>query len=222
LRSRKTDSGRHRFEAGALRERIAQLESTVQKAQVTTEIEVNHSREALHTDWPLSRGNSRGKNRRYSSFRLQSGKLKNKLGTQVQDLHAQLAAKTDLVENRTAELQSAQSEIGALRQHIQQLDLPVPRRRLRRAKRHESETLQAELGSLRMAFEQKHLTLQQNHAATQELEQRLNVQLRDLESRWQRSKDCLKLAAKRWRTQRKDKRSTGANHPSRTGQQTNR
>jgi len=48
--------------------------------------------------------------------------------------------------------------------------------------------LQAELVALRTAFEEKELSLRQNHAATRELEERLNTQLRDLQNEWQRSK----------------------------------
>jgi chromosome segregation ATPase len=181
LEDRKTDLAATRFEAGALRERIAQLESTVQKAQVTTEIEVNHSREALHTELAALKGQLEGKESALQLLQASVREVEDKLGTQVQDLHAQLAAKTDLVENRTAELQSAQSEIGA--QHIQQLDLSSAQTEASASEATRiRETLQAELGSLRMAFEQKDLTLQQNHAATTEIEQRLNVQLRDLES----------------------------------------
>jgi len=42
--------------------------------------------------------------------------------------------------------------------------------------------LQAELVALRTAFEEKELSLRQNHAATRELEERLNTQLRDLQN----------------------------------------
>ena len=123
LEDRKTDLDTTRFEAGALRERIAQLESTVQKAQVTAEIEVNRSQEALHTELAALKGQLERKESALQALQTSVKEVEDKLGTQVRDLHAQLAAKTGLLENRTAELQSAQSEIGALRQHIQQLDL---------------------------------------------------------------------------------------------------
>ena len=165
LEDRKTDLDATRFEAGALRERIAQLESTVQKAQVTTEIEVNRSQEALHTELAALKGQLERKESALQALQTSVKEVEDKLGTQVRDLHAQLAAKTDLLENRTAELQSAQSEIGALRQHIQQLDLS---RAQTEAAASEAtrirETLQAELVALRTAVEQKDVSLQQNQS----------------------------------------------------------
>ena len=56
LEDRKTDLDASRFEAGALRERIVQLESAIQKAQTSTEIEVNRTQEALHTELAALKG----------------------------------------------------------------------------------------------------------------------------------------------------------------------
>ena len=183
LEDRKTDLDATRFEAGALRERIAQLESTVRKAQVTAEIEVNRSQEALHTELAALKGQLDGKNRRCRRFKLQSKKLKINWAHKSGICTPNSRQKLGLLENRTAELQSAQSEIGALRQHIQQLDL---RRAQTEAAASEAtrirETLQAELVALRTAVEQKDVSLQQNQAATRELEERLTEKLHDLQS----------------------------------------
>ncbi len=182
LEDRKTDLDATRFEAGALRERIAELESAIQKAQASTEIEVNRSQEALHAELAALKGQLERKESALQMLQTSLREAEDRLGIQVRDLHAQLAAKTDLVENRTAELQSAQSEIEALRQHIQQLDLS---RAQTEAVASEAtrirETLQTELVALRAAVEQKDLSLQQNQAATREVEERLNAQLHDLQ-----------------------------------------
>jgi chromosome segregation ATPase len=179
LEARETDLGT----TDALRQRIAQLESTIQKAQLTTEIEAARARETWQAELTALKGELERKESPLPVVQRSLDEVEGTLGTEIQDLRGQLAAKVELLEHRTAELQNARTQIALLQQRIQQLELTGAQTeeaasegtRIRK-------TLQAELVALRTAFEQKDLALQQNHTAAAELERRLNSQLRGLQS----------------------------------------
>src|SRR5262249_35835537 len=93
-----------------------------------------------------------------------------------------LDSKVELLKNRTDELQNTQRETALLRQHMQQFALTGAKTEAASSEAIRiRETLQAELTSLRTAYEQKELSLQQNQTATRELERGLNAQLHDLQ-----------------------------------------
>src|SRR5258705_4019234 len=94
-----------------------------------------------------------------------------------------IAAKAELLKNLTNELQNAQRETDLLRQHMQQFAITGAQTEAAASEAiRMRETWQAELASLRTAFEQKDVLLQQNQTATKELEERLRAQLHDLQN----------------------------------------
>ena len=181
--ARKKELDAAALDAAALRERIAHLESTVQNAQTTTAIEFERTRAAFQAELADSKGQLERKESALQSLQTSSKEVEDKLLAEIEDLRTQLAAKAELLEKRTAELQNTRSETTGLRQRIQQLELANTQTA---ATANEAtqirETLQAELVALRAAFEQKELSLRQNHAATKELEEHLNAQLGDLQN----------------------------------------
>jgi chromosome segregation ATPase len=181
LEARETDLGT--TDAQALRQRIAQLESTVQKTQLTTEIEAARARERWQAELAALKGELERTESPLSVIQTSLDEVEGTLGAEIQDLRSQLAAKVELLEHRTAELQNARTQIALLQQRIQQLELTGAQTEeaVSEATRIRK-TLQAELVALRTAFEQKDLTLQQTHTAATELERRLNLQLRGLQS----------------------------------------
>ena len=154
----------------------------VQKAYASIEIEVARARETWQEELSALEGQLE---RKESSLRLlqASGKeVEGKLCSEIQDLRSQLAAKAELLKNRTDELENAQRETTLLRRHMQQFALTGAQTEAAASEAiRNRETLQAELASLRTAFEQKDVSLQQNQRATRELEERLSGQLRDLQ-----------------------------------------
>ena len=182
LQVRQTELDFARSDAHALHQRIAQSESTLQKAYASIEIEVARARETWQEELSALEGQLE---RKESSLRLlqASGKeVEGKLCSEIQDLRSQLAAKAELLKNRTDELENAQRETTLLRRHMQQFALTGAQTEAAASEAiRNRETLQAELASLRTAFEQKDVSLQQNQRATRELEERLSGQLRDLQ-----------------------------------------
>ena len=182
LEARETDVG-ITDAAQVLRQRIAQLESAIQKAQLTTEIETARARETWQAELAALKGEIERKESPPRVVRASANEVAGTMRAEIQDLRSQLAAKLELLEHRTAELQNARTQITLLQQRIQQLELTAAQTeeaasegtRIRK-------TLQGELVALRAAFEQKDLALQQDHTARKELEQHLNVQLRGLQS----------------------------------------
>jgi chromosome segregation ATPase len=179
LEARETDLGT----TDALRQRIAQLESTIQKAQLTTEIEAARARETWQAELAAVKGELERKESPLPVVQPSLDEVEGTLGAEILDLRSQLATKVELLEHRTAELQNARTQIALLQQRVQQLELTGAQTeeatsegtRIRK-------TLQAEVVALRTAFEQKDLALRRNHTAAAELERRLNLQLRGLQS----------------------------------------
>ena len=182
LQVRQTELDFARSDARSLHQRIAQSESTVQKAYASIEIEIARARETWQEELSALEGQLE---RKESSLRLlqASGKeVEGKLCSEIQDLRSQLTAKAELLKNRTDELEKAQRETTLLRRHMQQFALTGAQTEAAASEAiRNRETLQAELASLRTAFEQKDLSLQQNQRATRELEEHLSGQLRDLQ-----------------------------------------
>jgi chromosome segregation ATPase len=183
LQVRQTELDFARSDAHVLQQRIAQSESTVQKAYASIEIEVARARETWQEELSALEGQLERKESALQLLQASVKEVEGKLRADIQDLRSQLAAKAELLKSRTDELQNAQRETALLRRHMQQFALTGAQTEAAASEAIRiRETLQAELVSVRTAFEQKDLALKQNHAATTELEQRLNVQLRDLES----------------------------------------
>ena len=183
LADRKTELDLARSDADALRRRIAQLESSVQKAQLTSASEIARNREALETELAALTTKLERKESALETLEASVKEVEDQLRAQIRDLHGQLGAKAELLENRTAELQSARSEATALRQNVEALELTVAQTQAAASAATEiRETLQSELATLRTALEQKDLSLQQNYTATSELEDRLNGQLGELQN----------------------------------------
>ena len=183
LQVRQTELEFAKSDAHVLRQRIAQSESTVQKVHASIEIEVARARETWQEELSALEGQLERRESELQLLRASVKEVEGKLRVEIQDLGAQLAAKADLLKNRTDELQTAQRETALLRQQMQQFALTGAQTEAAASEAIRiREALQAELGSLRMAFEQKDLALQQNHAATKASEERLNAQLSDLQS----------------------------------------
>ena len=181
--ARKTELDVAVLDAAALRERITHLEATIQNAQATTEIEVARTREALQTKLADSKRELERKESALQRLQTSSKEVEDKLRAEIQDLRTQLAAKADLLEKRTAELQNTRTETAELRQRLQQLELANTQTAATASEATQiRETLQAELVALRTAFEEKELSLRRSHAATRESEERLDTQLRDLQN----------------------------------------
>ena len=109
--------------------------------------------------------------------------LEDNLHARVRELEAIVSEQSQLLHNRTAELENTQSEAVALRQRVEALELTVAQTQAAASAATEiRETLQSELVTLRTALEQKDLSLQQNYTATRELEDRLNTQLGELQN----------------------------------------
>jgi chromosome segregation ATPase len=183
LQVRQTELEFAKSDAHVLRQRIAQSESTVQKVHASIEIEVARARETWQEELSALEGQLEKRESELQLLQASVKEVEGKLRVKIQDLGAQLAAKADLLKNRTDELQTAQRETALLRQQMQQFALTGAQTEAAASEAIRiREALQAELGSLWMAFEQKDLALQQNHAATKALEERLNAQLSDLQS----------------------------------------
>jgi chromosome segregation ATPase len=181
--ARTTELDAARSDTKALRERILQLESTVKPAPSTAQIEVARDREALQTELAAL---NRELERKESALQVLQNSVKeveDKLRSQIQDLRTQLDARAEILAERENELQNARTETANLCQHIQELELTnlEAKANVSEATRAR-EILQAELVSLRTAFEQKDLSLQKSHAAARELEEHLAAQLRDLQN----------------------------------------
>jgi chromosome segregation ATPase len=179
-------------DAQGLRQRIAQLESAIQKAQLTTEIETARARETWQAELAALKGEFERKESPPQVVRASANEVAVTLRAEIQDLRSQLAAKLELLEHRTAELQNARTQIALQQQRIQQLELTGAQTeeaasegtRIRK-------TLQAELVALQAALGQRDLALQKNHTAATELERRLNVQLRGLQSQLAEKQELL-------------------------------
>jgi chromosome segregation ATPase len=181
--ARTTELDAARSDTKALRERILQLESTVKPAPSTAQIEVARDREALQTELAAL---NRELERKESALQVLQNSVKeveDKLRSQIQDLRTQLDARAEILAERENELQNARTETANLCQHIQELELTnlEAKANVSEATRAR-EILQAELVSLRTAFEQKDLSLQKSHAAARELEEHLAAQLCDLQN----------------------------------------
>src|SRR5262245_20018592 len=183
LQVRQTELDFARSDAQVLQQRIAQSESTVQKAYASIEIEVARARETWQEELSTL---ERQLERKESTLQLLQASIKEveaKLRAEIQDLRSQLTSKAELLKNRTNELQNAQRETALLRQHMQHFALTGAQTEAAASEAIKiRETLQAELTSLRAAFEQKDISLQQNQTATKELEKRLSEQLHDLQT----------------------------------------
>jgi chromosome segregation ATPase len=183
LQVRQTELDFARADAHVLQQRIAQSESTVQKAYASIEIEVARARETWQEE--LSALEEQLESKESALQRLQASvkEVEGNLRAENQDLRSQLASKVELLKNRTDELQNAQRETALLRQHMQQFALTGAKTEAAASEAIRiRETLQAELTSLRTAYEQKDISFQQSQATTRELEERLTAQLHDLEN----------------------------------------
>ena len=109
--------------------------------------------------------------------------LEDSLRARLQELEATASEKAQLLENRTTELQNAQSETALLRQRIQQLELTGAQTE---AAKNEAEwmrqALQAELGNVHIVLEQKDASLAQQKMEFSESHERLHTQLSNLQS----------------------------------------
>ena len=182
LQVRQTELDFARSDAHVLQQRIAQSESTVQKAYASIEIEVARARETWQEELSTLEGQLERKESALQLLQASVKEVEGKLRVEIQDLHSQLAAKAELLKNRTDELQNAQRETALLRRHMQQFALTGAQTEAAASEAiRMRETLQAELASLRTAFEQKDVSLQQNQTATRELEERLSAHLHDLQ-----------------------------------------
>jgi chromosome segregation ATPase len=196
LEARETDFGT--TTAQGLRQRIAQLESTVQKAQLTTEFESARARERWQAELEALKTELERKESLPEIVPASVNEVAGTLGAEIQDLRSQLAAKLELLEHRSAELQNARTQITLLQQRIQQLELTgVQTEEAASEGTRIRKTLQAELIRLRAAFEQKDLALQQNHTAATELERRLNVQLRGLQNQLAEKQELLETRSQK-------------------------
>ena len=205
LQVRQTELDFARSDAHVLQQRIAQSESTVQKAYASIEIEVARARETWQEELSALEGQLERKESALQLLQASVKEVEGKLRAEILDLRSQLAAKAELLKNRTDELQNAQRETALLRRHMQQFALTGAQTETAASEAIRiRETLQAELASLRTAFEQKDVSLQQNQTATRELEERLSAQLHDLQNQLTekqglldaRSQEISELAAK--------------------------
>ena len=109
--------------------------------------------------------------------------LEDSLRVRLQELEATASEKAQLLENRTTELESAQSETALLRERIQQLELTGAQTE---AAKNEAEwmrqALQAELGNVHIVLEQKDATLAQQKTEFSESSERLHTQLSNLQN----------------------------------------
>src|SRR5215510_8735589 len=183
LQVRQTELDFARADAQALKQRIAQSESTVQKAYASIEIEVARARETWQEELSALEGQLEKKESTLQLLQASIKEVEGKLRVEIHDLRSQLTSKAELLKNRTNELQNAQRETVLLRQHMQQFALTGAQSEAAASEAIRiRETLEAELNSLRAAFDEKDLLLQQNQTATRELEKRLNEQLHDLQT----------------------------------------
>jgi len=182
LQVRQTELDFARSDAQVLQQRIAQSESTTQKAYASIEIEVARARATWQEALSALEGQLERKETAHQLLQTSVKEIEAKLRAEIQDLRSQLAAKAELLKGRTEELQNAQRETALLRRHMQQFALTGAQTEAAASEAIKTrDALQAEMVSLRTALEQKDLALKQAHAATTELEQRLIVQLQDLE-----------------------------------------
>ena len=182
LQVRQTELDFARSDAQMLQQRIAQSESTTQKAYASIEIEVARARATWQEALSALEGQLERKETAHQLFQTSVKEIEAKLRAEIQDLRSQLAAKAELLKGRTEELQNAQRETALLRRHMQQFALTGAQTEAAASEAIKTrDALQAELASLRTALEQKDLALNQAYAATTELERRLIVQLQDLQ-----------------------------------------
>src|SRR5499433_1527806 len=182
LQVRQTELDFARSDAHVLQQRIAQSESTVQKAYASIEIEVARARETWQEELSALEEQLERKESALQQLQASTKEVEGNLRAENQDLRSQLDSKVELLKNRTDELQNAQRETALLRQHMQQFALTGAKTEAAASEAIRiRETLQAELTSLQTAYEQKELSLQQNQTATRELERRLSAQLHDLQ-----------------------------------------
>ena len=109
--------------------------------------------------------------------------LEDSLRAQIQELEATVSEKAQGLQNRTVELESAQSEAALLRERIQQLELTGAQ--IEDAKNEADrrrEALQHELDNVHRALEQKDRSFAQQEAEFKESNDLLHVQLRNLQS----------------------------------------
>jgi chromosome segregation ATPase len=185
------------FETGALRDRIAELELIVQKTQATSEIEAIRAREAFQIELATLKTELARKEAALGALQAAHREAEKQLRAQTEGLRAQLAAKTDLLDNRTAELQSVRSETAALLQRIRQLELSGEHAEAAVSEASGlREHLQTELVALRSTFEQTDSSLRENQALTRELEERLNSQLHDLQIQLAEKQELLETRGK--------------------------
>jgi chromosome segregation ATPase len=183
LHVRQTELDFARSDAQVLQQRIAQSESTVQKAYASIEIEVARARETWQEELSALEAQLERKESALQLLQASVKEVEGRLRAEVLDLRSQLAAKAELLKTRADELQNAQRETALLRRHVQQFALTGAQTEAAASEAIRiRETLQAELASLRTAFEQKDASLQQNQTATRELEERLSAQLHDLQN----------------------------------------
>src|SRR6266850_5657556 len=183
LQVRQTELDFAKSDAHVLQQRIAQSESTVQKAYASIEIEVARAGETWQEELSALEGQLERKESALQLLQASVKEVEGKLRAEIQDLRSRLAAKAELLKNRTDELQNAQRETALLRRHMQQFALTGEQTEAADSEEiRMRETLQAELASLRTEFEQKDVSLQQNQTATRELEGRLSAQLHDLQN----------------------------------------
>src|SRR5215475_3004023 len=182
LQVRQTELDFARSDAHVLQQRIAQSESTVQKAYASIEIEVARARETWQEELSALEEHLQRKESALQQLQASTKEVEGNLRAENQDLRSQLDSKVELLKNRTEELHNAQRETALLRQHMQQFALTGAKTEAAASEAIRiRETLQAELTSLRAAFEQKDVLLQQNQAASRALEDRLTAQLHDLQ-----------------------------------------
>jgi chromosome segregation ATPase len=193
LQVRQTELDFARSDAQVLQQRLAQSESTIQKAYASIEIEVARARATWQDELSALEGQLERKESAHQLLQTSVKEIEVKLRAETQDLRSQLSEKAKLLKDRTEELQNAQRETALLRRHMQQFALTGAQTEAAASEAIKTrDHLQAELVSVRTALEQKDLALKQTHAATTELEQRLNVQLRDLQTEVAENQGSLK------------------------------
>jgi chromosome segregation ATPase len=110
--------------------------------------------------------------------------LEDSLNTRLRELEANVSEKSQLLHNRTAELENTQSETTALRQRIQQLELAGAEIE---AAKNDADRMRAalenELNNAHRTLEQKDASFAQRDTEFRESTERLNTQLQILQTK---------------------------------------
>jgi chromosome segregation ATPase len=109
--------------------------------------------------------------------------VEDSLRARIQELEATVSEKAQGLQNRTVELESAQSETALLRQRIQQLELTgAQTEEAKNEADRRREALQNELGNVHRALQQKQALLAQREVEFRESSEDLHTQLLNLQN----------------------------------------